>query len=326
MKMFVRMMLGLLMVVCIALPAWAENVDTSMMLKGDYVGVGAINIKQFSQSPLYGYLMDFFRTDDSVKLAFSELQAAGLLPEKVLARIVVGVPADVEKSEHILLWETTEDLTKYHSILVSHASVFDIRKHQEIEYFATKRENECLVLLGKILVLGSELRVKEFIESYKANYHKGPGRQALQAEMKRTDKTKDAWFAWALNSNEQQRIGRGDPVVDMTASGLGSLKMSEIRSGTLTLDFSSGLKSNAYISMTSDATASQTANLLMAMLQNGAEDEDVKELGIGAFLTGITFSAKKSDVRMSVDYDQTKFDQLIQLVTQFAKSLQVPNK
>ena len=326
MKIWLRLMMGLLIALSVTLPAWAEDVDTVMMLRGDYVGVGAINVPTFSKSPLFGYLMDFFRTDARVKQAFDEIQAAGLVPEKVVKRIVVGVPTDVEKSEHILLWETSEDLSKYHAIFMSHANVFDIRKHQDVEYFATKRENECLALLGNLLVLGSELRVKEIIESHKTNFHKGPKRSGLLSEMKRTDKAKDAWFVWALDSKEQQQIGRSDPLVDMTQNGLGTLKMGEIRSGTVTLDFSSGLKTYAYIGMVSEATASQTANLLMAMLQNWANDADIKELGLEAFMTGVTFSAQKSDVRMNIDYDQSKFDQLIALVTQFAKSLQVPKK
>ena len=315
------LLFGLLITFWIAAPAWADNGDSIMWLKGDYVGVGGINIDKFSKTPLYNELMNFFKTSQEVEIAFQVMSDSGLVPEKILNRIVVGIPSDVEKSEHLVFWETTENLDKYKELLQSRPE-FDIRKYEGIEYFATKRTNECLFITGKVLVLGSELKIKEIIESVKSNYNKGPKRQSLQKELKRTDKSHDAWFAYALTTSEQERLGRGDPIVDMSASDLGKLNLGQIKSGNLSLDFSSGLRANAMIQMNSVETAAQTANLLMALLQEGTTDEYVRSIGMESFLTGISFSAQKSDIRMNVNYDQEKFVKLITLVTQFAKSIQ----
>ena len=313
--------LGLFMAMCIAIPAWAQNSDAMAWMKGDYVGVGGINVEKFSKTPLFGELMKFFTTNKEVKQAFQIIFDAGLVPEKVVNRVVVGIPNDVEKSEHIIFWETKENLDKYKELLISHTDVFDIRKHQGIEYFATKRENECLAIIDNVLVLGSELRVKEILEAVSTKYKKGIQRAALQTEIKRTNKSKDAWFAFALTAKEQERTGSMDPVVDMTASGLGMLKLGELKSGNLSFDFSKGLKVSAFLKMVSEASAAQTSNLLMTLLQNGTTDEEVKSLGIESFLNGITFSSQKQDIRMNIDYDQAKFNQLIEFVTQFAKSV-----
>lgn len=321
MKKALYIFLGLFMALWIVSPAWAQTNDAMMWLKGDYAGVGGINVDKFSKTPLFKDLMNFFSTNKDVNQAFKIILDAGLVPEKVVDKIIVGVPNDVEKSEHIILWETSEKLENYKEILTARTDALEIRKHQGIEYFATKRENECLAIIDNVLVLGSELRVKEIIEAVATKYKKGPKRAALQAEIKRTDKTKDAWFAFALTSKEQERIGRGDPIVDMTAAGVGTLKLGEIKSGSLSLDFGAGLKAAAFIGMVSEASAAQTSNLLMTLLQNGAVDEDVKELGLEAFLTGITFSSQKRDIRMNINYDQEKFNRLIEVVTQFAKSI-----
>ena len=321
MKKALYIFLGLFMAVWIESPAWAQTNDTMLWLKGDYVGVGVINVEKFSKTPLFKDLMNFFTTNKDAKQAFQIILDAGLIPEKVVNRIIVGIPTDIGKSEHVILWETSEKLENYKKLLTARTDALEIRKHQNFEYFATKRENECLAIIDDILVLGSELQVKEIIDAVTTKYKKGPKRAALQTEIKRTDKTKDAWFAFALTQKEQERIGRSDPIVDMTAAGVGTLRFGEIKSGNLTLDFGAGLKAGAFIGMASEASAAQTANLLMTLLQNGVVDEDVKALGLESFLNGITFSSQKSDIRMSVNYDQEKFNRLIEVVTQFAKSI-----
>ena len=329
MKKGLSLLLMLWLSIFLALPAWADNktnVDTVTWLKGNYIGIGGIDVDKFSKTPLYGYLMDFFATDQAVNHALEELRSTGLVPEKLVHRIVAGIPVDVEKSEHIVLWETSEDLSEYRTHLTTHADALETRKYLEVEYFATRRENECIAILGHVLVLGSELRVKEVIDAWKNGYKKGPKSAALQAEIKRADKSKDAWFAFALTRKEQQKIGRGDPLIDMTASGVGALNMAELQNGNLSLDFSSGLNVNGFIGMVSTESAAKTSNLLMTLIQNATTDEDVKALGFESFLSGITFSAQKKDVRMSVKYSQKKFDELIALVTQFAKSVQGPAK
>ena len=315
-------LLGILLALVVFIsPAWAENVDSMLWLRGDYVGVGSIDVQKFSQSKIYRELMAFFETDSGVKQALAEINDAGIVLDKTLKRIVVGVPVDVEKSEHIVIWETNEDLSKYHTVISSHSNKIDMRTYMDMPYYATKRENECMALIENVFVLGSELRVKEIIESYKTGYRKGLKNAELAAEVKRADKTRDAWFAYALTAKEKQRIGSGDPIIDMTSEGLGKLNLGEIQQGNVSFAFSSGLLVFAATKMVSEQSAKQTATLLSALVERGAKDKDVEALGFGAFLTGVSFSAKKDDVLLTVTYDQARFDELIALITQFAKSI-----
>ncbi|MBQ9816279.1 MAG: hypothetical protein IJM59_02260 [Proteobacteria bacterium] len=313
---------GLVMALWLAVtPAWAEGVDSVTWLQGDYVGVGGIEVPKFVQRRIYTYLMNFFVTDKAAKQAFDEIRAAGIVLEDILTRIVVGVPVDVERAEHIILWETSEDLSKYKVLLSAHSQIIDTRSHQGVEYFATKRENECLAILGSVLVLGSELRVKEVIEAHKAGYKDGPKRAALQAELKRVNRKMDAWFVFALTDKERKTIGRADPLIDMTAGGLGTLKLADIQKGHVVFDFSKGLSVSSSVEMVSEASAAQTARLMTAVLQDAGKDQDVKDLGFDSFVSGISFESKKSDVILNVNMDQPKFDELISQVTQIAKSV-----
>ena len=307
-----------------ATAAWAESLDSMQLLRGDYVGVGGIDVQKLSQRKIYKYLMDFFETDNGVKQALSEIRDAGIVLDKVLKRIVIGVPVDVEKAEHIVMWETDADLTQYVTMLSGHANKLDTRSYMDVTYYATKRENECMALIENVFVLGSELRVKEVIESYKSGYRKGVKNTALLTEIRRTDRTKDAWFAYALSSSEIQRIASGDPVIDMTSEGLGAIRLGDIRQGNMAFAFSTGLFVLATTRMVSEQAASQTARTMSKLIEQGANDKDINALGFGAFLTGVSFSAKKDDVMMTVTYDQARFDELIALVTQFAKSIPRP--
>lgn len=317
-----RFFAGLGLALCLAAsPAWADDVDSSMWLRGDYVGVGGIDMPKLSQRRIYSYLMKFFVTDKGVKQALDEIKSSGIVLEKILTRVVVGIPSDVERSEYIVLWETTEDLSKYKKLLSSHSQAIDTRTYQEMEFFATRRTNECLAILDNVLVLGSELRVKEVMEAYKSGYKDGPKNALLKAEMKQVDKKKDAWFVFVITDKEKKALAKTDPIIDMTAGGLGSLKLSEMKKGNISFDFSKGLNASANIEVISPEVAAGSAKLLTAAFAEAANDKDVKELGFDSFVSGVAFNAKKSDVTVSVVYEQAKFDELIAIVTQFMKGI-----
>ena len=134
-------------------PLWAEPLDSTTWLKGDYIGVGAIDVPRLAHRRIYTYLMDFFVTDKNVRQAFGIIRDAGIRFEDVLTRIVVGIPSDIQNAEHVILWETNEELSKYRTILAAYGDRIDKRMYQGMEYYATKRENECLAILDNVLVL-----------------------------------------------------------------------------------------------------------------------------------------------------------------------------
>lgn len=298
-----------------------QTIDASAWLRGNYIGVGSIDMQRLAQRRIYTYLMNFFVTDKSVRQAFDVIRSSGIVFEDVLKRIVVGIPEDVDKAEHIILWETTEDLTKYKAIIHTFGDVIDARSHQGITYYATKRENECIALLGHVLVLGSELKVKAVLDAYKSGYKGGVDNQALRNEVARTEKTHDAWVAFVVDESQRAMLARTDPVVDMTAEGRGALRLSDIHSGHLALDFAKGLHVDSAFLMSSQKAAEQTSSVVNALIANAKTDPDVKALGFDIFFPNIHFSSKERDVLMSISLDQSAFDQLIALVTQVVKSV-----
>ena len=315
--------IGLLLSIWLAcVPAWADGLDSVGLLRTDYVGVGGIDMPKFVQRRIYTYLMDFFVTDMKAKQALSEIRSAGICLEDILTRIVVGIPADVERSEHIVLWETSENLSKYKPLISAHSQAIDTRSYLDIEYFATKRENECLAILENVLVLGSELRVKEVVESYKNGYRGGPANEGLQSELRRVNRAQDVWFVFGLSDKERKIVGRADPLLDKTAEGLGMLKLGDIQRGNIAMDFSSGIDVKGRVVLNTPEAAKQTASLLNAFLAEVSQDQDVKELGFDSFVPGIKFGAEKADVTLNVIYNQKKFEEMIALVTQLAKSIQ----
>ena len=312
---------GLMSAWLFASPIDAKPVDSSQWLKDDYVGVGAIDVPKLAQRRIYSYLMDFFVTDKNVKQAFSVIRSSGIVFEEILSRIVVGIPNDIDKAEHIILWETTQDLSQYKPLLSSFEKTIDKRMHQGMEYYATKRENECMAVLGSVLVLGSELKVKSILEAYKNGYAGGITNQTLQSLLKRANKASDAWFVFSLNKNQRAIIGRGDPLIDMTSTNEGVVRLGDLQSGIISLDFSKGLNTSATFIMSDDKAASQMTKAVSVLLDNGKKDPDIKALGIATFLTGIALNTSKSEVNVTVNFNQTTFDQLIALVTQFVKSM-----
>lgn len=301
--------------------AWADPVDSTAWLWGDYVGVGGIDMPKLSQRRIYAYLMDFFVTDSSVRQAFKIIEDAGIRFEDVIRRVIVAIPADVDRSEHLILWETSEDLSRYHTIFAAYGDRIDKRTHHGMEYYATKRENECLAILGNVLALGSELKVKAILDAHKSGYRAGVTNEALMKELRRTDKGQDAWFAFALDAKIREKMGRTDPIVDMSTTNDGMLNAGDLVSGHVALDFSNGLKASSTLYMTGTTSAVQTAKAMTALLNTGRSDADVKALGFDTFLTSIHFQSSEDHVDLTLNYDQATFDGLIALVTQFVKSV-----
>lgn len=313
---------GILMALWLAaMPASAGDIDSITWLRGDYIGVGSVDMSKLAQRRIYTYLMDFFVTHNGARQAFGEIRAAGINLEEILDRVVVGLPTDVERAEHIVLWETSQDLTKYRPLLSAHSQVIDKRIYQGMEYFATRRENECFAIIDNVFVLGSELRVREVMDAHRAGYKDGPKNPALKAEMKRVDRTRDVWFVFSLGDKEKKKLAKTDPIIDMRASGGSVLKLSEIQKGNLSIDFSQGLKAEANVEMPSADSAKLSTSVIVSALAEAKKDPDVQSLGFDTFLNGLSFTSEDDDIRLNVIYSQAKFDELILLVTQFAKSV-----
>lgn len=300
--------------------AQAKNVDTLEWLSGDYVGVGSVNMERFGQRKLFDELISFFLTDSDTKKAFSDLEAAGFNLKKDVARIVVGVPADVERGAHLVIFESKKDLEPYRALLAS--DHIDKRLHSEVEYYCTKRNNECMVVNGQNLVVGSEARVKAVVDVIKAG---GKGdlkkNSALNAQIKDVSKSKDSWFAYALTSKMREKIGKGDPIADLSEQGKGKVNLGDLKAGNLTLDFESGLVVNSKSALASEASASALQAFISKNLDDAAKSDDVKSLGIEFLVKAVSVSSKGSNLLLGVKLSADEFDQVIALTTSLAQSV-----
>ncbi|MGN1073282.1 MAG: hypothetical protein ACI4VB_11360 [Bradymonadia bacterium] len=298
-------------------PLWAEPLDSTTWLKGDYIGVGAIDVPRLAHRRIYTYLMDFFVTDKNVRQAFGIIRDAGIRFEDVLTRIVVGIPSDIQNAEHVILWETNEELSKYRTILAAYGDRIDKRMYQGMEYYATKRENECLAILDNVLVLGSELKVLSVIDSYRTQYRGGVSSAVLRQEILRVDKSRDAWFAFAVDEATRERIKGKGLVFDWTSTKEGILRLWEVPSGNMTLDFSTGLRAHLTFVMDPATSVPEATTFGNAALTSFGKN--IPELQ--AVAKGFRFVAAEREVLGEIDYSQETFDQLIDFTTLLVKEV-----
>jgi len=297
----------------------AADVDVVQWLGEGYVGIGVIDMQKLPQRKIFTDLMHFFVTDDNAKQALSHLNDAGL-NYGMLTRVVVGIPNDVEKSEHIIFWESKESLQRFVPVVDKYRDELNVRTYRGVTYYCTKRQNECFTFFDTLLILGSERQVRAMLDVRQSNLRvRKNGPLAHQAEL--ADKTKDVWFAFALTDSERTRIGRADPIVDMSSEGLGKLNFSDLRAGHFSLDFSTGLAMAGALSMAGEASASALSGIVSKLMADALNSLGVKELGVDVFIRPIKIGAKKATVNIAFSYSQAVFDQLIALVTDLAKSV-----
>ncbi|MGI5830476.1 MAG: hypothetical protein ACOX8U_09960 [Bradymonadia bacterium] len=312
--------LGLLLIFVFVSQAQAKDVDTVEWLSSDYVGVGAVDMERFSKRKLYDDLMAFFLTDADTKQALTGLEAAGFDSKTDVKRIVVGVPADVERGAHIVFFEAKKHLEAYRPLL-AHDKI-DVRTHSEVEYFCTKRANECMTVFGNVLAVGSEGRLKSVIDVVKAG-GKGDLKKntALAAQIKSASKNKDSWFAYALNTKIRERLGKNDPIADLTEDGLGKVNAGDLKAGNLSIDFQKGLDVSAKSNLVSKQAAASVATYLTKLLTDAGNSEDVKSLGIDFLIKAVSASAKDSNVLVTIKLSAAEFDQVIDLTTGLVQSV-----
>ena len=100
--------------------AYADSCDVLDMFDGTYVGVGAIDMQKMPDREIYGTLMSFFMTDPEAHKVLVDLEKSGL-SSKSVRRIVVGIPADVERAEFLMIWETMSSIKPYVPVLEKYA-------------------------------------------------------------------------------------------------------------------------------------------------------------------------------------------------------------
>ena len=138
----------------VSLSAYAKE-DPMSLLSGDFVGVGSVNMERFTKRALYDDVMKLVLTDARAADTLKRIESQGFDIKKDISRIVVGVPADVERREHIIIWESKKELSKLESVFEGDG--IEKREHNGMSYFAYTRDNICVAILGKMMVQGSAL-------------------------------------------------------------------------------------------------------------------------------------------------------------------------
>lgn len=298
--------------------AYAEPENDLNWVRNDYVGVGAIDMQKLTDRNIYADLMAFFVTDPDAKQVLGELEKAGL-NSKSLQRIVVGIPADVEKGEFIIFWELKDTLDKYLPVLENRETQLNKASYQNRDYFCVKNKNQCLLVAGNNLVYASELKLKGILDVYagKADVEIN---DALVQTAKRADVSKDAWLAFSLDEVQRSRIGAADPLVDQSAKGKGQLKLGAVKSGTLSIDFSQGLRSEMVVHMVSQEAARDFSGIVNDLMRQGLNDQDIKSMELENLIKGLSLQAKADNLMITVNYSQNTFQKLISIVTDVVKS------
>ncbi len=312
-----------LMATCVSLMSFQniyaeEKVDAVSWLQDSYVGVGAIDMQKMPERKIYRELMAFFLTDQSARQAFDVLEKAGL-SEKMLRRIVVGIPSDVEKGEFMVLWDASTPLDQYKPILDKFASDLTSHQYANRNYYCTKNKNVCLTVFSEVVALGSENKLKGIIDVHDAKTAIVKNAPLVDME-KKADQSHDSWLAFWLGPDQRSRLGQGDPLIDLTKDGKGKLMLGAIQAGTLLTDFSAGMRVVIQLQMDTNAAASSFSDIINEVRRRGLQDEDVKTMDLQGLIEGISISSDKNSVSFAINYDEKTFEKLIALVTDLAKS------
>lgn len=298
--------------------AYADSCDMLDMFDDTYVGVGAIDMQKMPDREIYGTLMSFFMTDPEAHKVLVDLEKSGLTSKSV-RRIVVGIPADVERAEFLMIWETMSSIKPYVPVLEKYAASFEKKKLGNHDYYCKKDGNQCLLMLDESLVLASQAKMNSFILMLDNSGRTNKKNVKLKEIAQTTDQKKDAWLVFWLDEVQRGRIGQGDPLVDMSAEGKGTLRLGSIQSGNVSLDFSKGMHADIAIQMLEPAHAKYFSDILTTLLERARNDEDVKTLGLVDVMNGIQVGARKNEFVVTVAYSQKTFSQLISVVSDLVK-------
>ncbi len=284
----------------------------------DYVGVGAIDMQKITDRKIYTDLMALFVTDPDARQVLGELEKAGL-NSKSIRRIVVGIPQNVDKGEFVVFWEIQDAVDKYLPVLGSRESELTKYHYEDKDYYCMKQNRICLMVNDTRLVLGSEDKIRGVIDVVigKSSVKKN---DALIQKAQQADQTKDAWLAFSLNDASRARIGAADPIVDMSVEGKGQIRLGAVQSGVVSLDFSTGLKSEILVLMKNEDDAKAYSEIIGDLMKLGLESEDVKFLGLTAVIEGIRIHHQEKNVAVTIDYSSDTFMKLQLMVTDLVKA------
>ena len=166
-------------------------------------------------------------------------------------------------------------------------------------------------------MLRSEIKVLSVIDSYRTQYRGGVSSAVLRQEILRVDKSRGAWFAFAVDEATRERIKGKGLVFDWTSTKEGILRLWEVPSGNMTLDFSTGLR--AHLTFVMDPATSVPEATTFGNAALASFGKNIPELQ--AVAKGFRFVAAEREVLGEIDYSQETFDQLIDFTTLLVKEV-----
>lgn len=298
--------------------AFAKDVDSIDLFSGDYMAVAGVDMDNLATRPLYKKI----RSDASVTKEADSLQAklsaldASLDAEKDIDQMIIAIPTDVDKEEHVIIFEFKKSIANavvaMEADSVKPESAYSRVEADGIVYYIHKRGNEWLTVIDdKRLAVGSEREVKAVAASKKAGKSAKPLKKnaALYKQYQAADKKTDIWGAYILTARELKAMK--DVVLD--GENGKTFKADEMESGNISIHLAKGFALNLIAKMKSDASASNGATVLGSTLNAFLSDPQLNEIGLGFLSSAIRVSSAKSNLKGTVNLDNDQVNTLVGL-------------
>lgn len=301
--------------------AFAKDIDSIDLFSGDYIGIVGADFDNLTSRPLYKKVMgdaSVNKEADGLKSKLSALDAS-LDAEKDIDTMLVAIPKDVDKSEHVIIFEFKKSLANAVAAIeadsVKPDSAYSRMEADGIVYYVHKRENEWITVLGdKRIAVGSEREVKAVAASNKAGKAAKPikNNAALYKQYQAADKKSDIWGAYILTSRELKELK--DVVLD--GENGKSFHADQIEGGTASIHLANGLALGIVAKMKSESAAADGSAVLGSTLGAFLSDPSLNDMGLGFLASAIKISSSKSDLKANINFTNAQVDVLIGLAAE----------
>ena len=301
--------------------AFAKDIDSIDLFSGDYIAVAGVDVDNLATRPLYKKATgdaSVNKEADGLKNKLNALDAS-LDAEKDIDTMLIAIPKDIDKEEHIIILEFKKSLANAQAAIeadsVKPDSAYTRMEVDGIIYYIHKRENEWITVIDdKRIAIGSEREVKAVAASNKAGKAAKPikNNAALYKQYQAADKKNDIWGAYILTARELKELKGA--VLD--GEGGKSFHADQIESGTLSIHLAKGLALNVVAKMKSEAAAADGSAVLGSTLGTFLSDPQLDAMGLGFLSSSIKISSAKSDLKANVSFTNEQVDVLIGLAVE----------
>lgn len=273
----------------------APDQAAMQMLPGDTSMVISFDLARIRKAPLYKTMMEMVKKQPDGQKALAEIKAkSGVDLEKDIDRIVVALPANVEKSESfVLMVKGRLDQGKLTSAAMSDKNAGGKEgSHNGVKTVSVDNGQGSFAFLNGYMLAGSTSGVHKAIDASKGKGALKGGK--VSAAIAKVDTGKDMWMVIDINDTMRKNMP-SDPMAKSVTGMQASL------------DLASGLGLKMALSTKDAASAKQIADTLSAQLN--AQNKGAPPM-FANMMKKITAKAAGSDVNIEVALSQQDVDML----------------